>query len=60
MEQKQKNDFSHYSREQLLQIIENKDEEIDFVWSELNWYVHSVSIFLVVVATITVLLTIFR
>lgn len=60
MEQKQKNDFSHYSREQLLQVIENKDEEIDFVWSEFNWYIHSVSIFLVVVATITVLLTIFR
>lgn len=60
MEQKQKNDFSHYSREQLLKVIENKDEEIDFVWSEFNWYIHSVSIFLVVVATITVLLTIFR
>jgi hypothetical protein len=60
MEQRQKNDFSQYSREQLLQIIENKDEEIDFVWSELNWYTHSVSIFLVIVATITVLLTIFR
>ena len=60
MEHKQKNDFSHYSKDQLLQIIENKDDEIDFAWSELNWYIHSVSIFLVVVATIIVLLTILR
>ena len=35
MEHRQKNNFSQYSREQLLQIIENKDEETEAMYSQL-------------------------
>jgi len=59
MENKQKNDFSLYTRDQLLQIIENKDQEIDFVWSELNFYINWVSVFLVILGTLIVIVTLF-
>lgn len=41
-----KHDFSEYSREQLYQIIENKDAEVEYWYEKLNYYLTTFSILL--------------
>ena len=43
-----RHNFEEYSREQLYQIIENKDQEIDFWFNQLYKYLTIISILLFV------------
>lgn len=48
MEKDMKHEFGEYTREQLYQIIENKDQEIDYWFSQLHSYLTIMSILLFV------------
>lgn len=57
MEQNTKNDFSHYTREQLYQIIENKDQEIEYWFSQLMRYLNTFSILLFIFSLLILIAT---